>query len=72
MLCDSLYQCQDLSDEPICSHYFDCNTRNFYRGRYFKLSLSATCIPATLVCDGVSDCFNYSDEQPYLCQSYNY
>ena len=63
MLCDSQYQCRDLSDESICTHYFDCNTRKYYRGTYYKISLSQICIPSLLVCDGVSDCFNHADEQ---------
>ena len=67
MLCDNQYQCQDLSDESICSHYFDCNTSTYYNSNsyynYNLLSFSESCIPSLLVCDGIPDCYNHADEQ---------
>ena len=68
MLCDNQYQCQDLSDESICSHYFDCISSTYYNSNsYYNynlvLSFSQSCIPSLLVCDGIPDCYNHADEQ---------
>ena len=53
-VCDLINDCDDGSDEDMCTNHFICNS-------------SAKFIPKTKKCDGHIDCFDFSDECNEQC-----
>jgi len=49
-------QCADKSDEAHC-----CDVGEFY------CTITGLCVPETVLCDGLDNCGDQSDENPDLC-----
>ncbi|XP_063897471.1 vitellogenin receptor [Helicoverpa armigera] len=87
-LCDGVYDCEDKSDEhdvDLCHLIprrpnFDghsCQELSSPDERNYRCLDSSYCLPASMMCDGIQDCRDGSDEGPFcvnwhtMCTNYN-